>query len=503
MRTSRINISELTYNTHGATTAIHLQSGQCHSIEDTILKARMEPEKNFIEEKWNNFLAFIKPDKWAAEELLQFVKEADYEKIAILIEKNPHPIFIKVNDIDGSPLQYALGICDIFTLIIFYNKVKSNSESLSYFKQQAENQKATLNLEFLYKAYEAFKQQYRLWESNLILNKMKVPGIETVTEENWWCPTIQKNIMSPLSLNMYTHTKALCEALEFIATAQCKLPIHFLKEMCRKESVWNSISDFDLSFPPPLEDIVCYMPGYKCADYPINILPLKENNRRWIVLTRSRNRVSGYSGITNHLTDDLCACFHILNGLGNDLAAFFRLYEQRIKQVEEMKKQLSISDFCHTTPSHFTIDLQDIINSYTNKVTIYNKRPSNIQKIQYYTELTPEQAEGYLNLAVNTWVFQGQQMINGVILPNQNQITRIPVEIYFHILSFLTGCSLNYTKTIFDVTNKRVCDEFIYNKKHIPYLLFRSQKSKIENIENIDPETEKRYQNRIRLAGRK
>src|SRR5262245_18163046 len=118
-------------------------------------------------------------------------------------------MFIQANDIDGSPLQYALGISDIFTLKIFYYKALTNPEHLISFNQQAENQKSTVNLDFLYNAYEAFKQQYRVWENLLKLNKMQVPGTETITEQNWWGTTTQREIIAPLAGLMWPYVQQL------------------------------------------------------------------------------------------------------------------------------------------------------------------------------------------------------------------------------------------------------------------------------------------------------
>jgi len=421
-------------------------------------------EKSFFEYGWDNLVSFIKPDKWIAADLLQLVKEGNYEKIADLIANRSNSMFINVNDVDESPLQYALGICDIFTVRLFYKQALSHPEYLAFFKQQAENQKSTFDIKFVYDAYEAFKQQYRIWESKLLCIK-KDFDIEEITEGNWKSQSTQQKIM-PICLRMLSHTAELFNTLKLISNVPRKIPIHFLKE-----ATWNSVSDCDLSF--------LLLPDYR---------------QQWLVSLNSVNSVNGYCGITDHMTNDFYTCFSFLEHLGNDLFNFIKLYAKRIKQIEEIKKQLLIIDFSHINPLHFTINLQSVIKSYTNHVMPYDIRKSKIQKLMNHTKLTHDQAAGYLTLAVNTWVFQGQQLTN-VKLSDQNKFTRIPVEIYFHILSFLTDCSANNSRAILATANKNLRDGFIFNKKSMTSSLFTHPK--IENIKDFDTEAEQRYQNRI------
>lgn len=183
---------------------------------------------------------------------------------------------------------------------------------------------------------------------------------------------------------------------------------------------------------------------------------------------------------------------HLLFELGNDISSFIRLYERRIMQVEELKKQLKIDDYSHAHPVHIPINLKELSQHFeiSKKDKSHNTNALFIKQVQIAkiiiekkivskpTELSSKKyglAASYMALAANIWVFQGQQLINRVSLPGEDKITSIDADLYFYILSFLAKCSFDDSKLIFKLANEGLRDSFKYHQERI-FTLFSEKK---------------------------
>lgn len=65
-------------------------------------------------------------------------------------------------------------------------------------------------------------------------------------------------------------------------------------------------------------------------------------------------------------------------------------------------------------------------------------------------KLTLSEAEQYLAVKGNNWLFQGKNLIGDIV------DEKIPYEVYLHVTSFVVGCSVQSAETIVNVANERV-----------------------------------------------
>ncbi|MFW2532812.1 MULTISPECIES: hypothetical protein [unclassified Legionella] len=113
------------------------------------------------------------------------------------------------------------------------------------------------------------------------------------------------------------------------------------------------------------------------------------------------------------------------------------------------------------------------------------KRAGKLNQLMRGYNLNFEQAKGYLSTAANVWAFQGQQLvIEGKILP----------EIYFHIFSFISKCSVNDNIKIIECANQKLKDGVVSSSRTGWLSIFKTQYS----LEKLEKEAEERYQNRMK-----
>ncbi|MFJ1270140.1 hypothetical protein ACD661_16400 [Legionella lytica] len=137
-------------------------------------------------------------------------------------------------------------------------------------------------------------------------------------------------------------------------------------------------------------------------------------------------------------------------------------------------------------PTHSEIQRKKIIEEYIlQHLAPLMKKAEKLNQLMREKHLNLEQAKGYLSTAANVWAFQGQQLVReGKILP----------EIYFHIFSFINGCSVNDNIKIIDAANQTLRDNVISASRTGFFSWFKSQ----DILEKLAIEAEERYQNRIK-----
>ncbi|MFJ1268361.1 hypothetical protein ACD661_07315 [Legionella lytica] len=113
------------------------------------------------------------------------------------------------------------------------------------------------------------------------------------------------------------------------------------------------------------------------------------------------------------------------------------------------------------------------------------KRAAKINQLMREKSLNFDQAIGYLSTAANVWAFKGQQLvIEG----------KIPAEIYFHIFSFISGCSVNDSVKIIDAANQKLRDDVVSAPKTGWFSWFKAQ----DSLAKLEIEAEERYQSRMK-----
>ncbi|MDR3503480.1 MAG: hypothetical protein P4L79_12965 [Legionella sp.] len=113
------------------------------------------------------------------------------------------------------------------------------------------------------------------------------------------------------------------------------------------------------------------------------------------------------------------------------------------------------------------------------------KRAEKLNQLMRENNLNLEQAKGYLSTAANLWAFQGQQLVRE---------GKIPADIYFHIFSFINGCSVNDNIKIIDAANQKLRDDGVSAPRRGWFSWFKTQ----DSLEKLEIEAEERYQNRMK-----
>ncbi|USQ15409.1 hypothetical protein J2N86_14280 (plasmid) [Legionella lytica] len=113
------------------------------------------------------------------------------------------------------------------------------------------------------------------------------------------------------------------------------------------------------------------------------------------------------------------------------------------------------------------------------------KRAEKLNQLMRENNLNLEQAKGYISTAANVWAFQGQQLVRE---------GKIPVDIYFHIFSFINGCSDNDNIKIIDAANQKLRDNVVSASRTGWFSWFKTQ----DSLEKLEVEAEERYQNRMK-----
>lgn len=107
-----------------------------------------------------------------------------------------------------------------------------------------------------------------------------------------------------------------------------------------------------------------------------------------------------------------------------------------------------------------------------------------INELMQQDNFTFNEACGYLNLGTaKIFLFQGQKLVM------DNQLSS---DTYFHILSFITGGSVQETQTICKLANQRIQNRIMGHTSGLSSL-FKSKKA----IETIKKEAEERFENRL------
>ncbi|WP_133137599.1 hypothetical protein [Legionella rowbothamii] len=113
------------------------------------------------------------------------------------------------------------------------------------------------------------------------------------------------------------------------------------------------------------------------------------------------------------------------------------------------------------------------------------KRAEKLNQLMRENNLNLEQAKGYISTAANVWAFQGQQLVRE---------GKIPVDIYFHIFSFINGCSDNDNIKIIDAANQKLRDNVVSAPRTGWFSWFKNR----DSLEKLEIEAEERYQNRMK-----
>ena len=117
------------------------------------------------------------------------------------------------------------------------------------------------------------------------------------------------------------------------------------------------------------------------------------------------------------------------------------------------------------------------------------------------SDLTFNQAQAYLKVAANVWLFQGQQLVRKDI--EDKWFYLLPPEMYMHILSFVVGCSIEDADKIFTAVNKNIRDGVVSASN--PGFFSRLVRSKkfLEDFKAAAKiAAEDRYQRRVTLCYR-
>lgn len=105
------------------------------------------------------------------------------------------------------------------------------------------------------------------------------------------------------------------------------------------------------------------------------------------------------------------------------------LREFFIGELKKLNESIDVNEWIKKT-YHFNQLLRTQVQEDINHYTFNDKTFTKVMRLVEENNLTIRQALGYLNVAANSWLFQDSKWTN----------KGLPIEMYYHLLSFITGC---------------------------------------------------------------